>query len=194
MTIGIFFKSRTSTMNEITEQARERARTALDHTGRSGPVNAHTTLPRHLTSVQTLYREARQNYRVLFGEPVRTHRLARAEGFTVTVLSFPAGARFALDLWACNRYGTIRWRCFVCEAIGPGDEGDRVPLVAPAAKVLLHTQGAAQSRLFLAWLRELQERGVDPVRCPAETFEAAHFRLHGSRADKTPARRLSGYP
>jgi hypothetical protein len=181
-------------MNAITEQARERARTALDHTGRSGPVNAHTALPRHLTSVQTLYREARQNYRVLFGEAVHTRRVARARGFTVTVLSFPPGARFALDLWACNRYGTIQWRCFVCEAIGPGEEGDRVPLVAPAAKVLLHTEGAAQSRLFLAWLRELDSRSIDPVTCPAETFEAAHFRLHGSRADKTPARRLSGYP
>src|SRR5271156_4256417 len=132
-------------MNESTEQARERARTAPDHTGRPAPVKAKATLPPHLPSVQTLYREARQNYRVLFGEPVHTRRVARAPGFTVTVLSFPPGARFALDLWTCNRYGTIRWRCFVCEAIGPGGQGDRVPLVAPAAKVLLHTQGAAQS-------------------------------------------------
>src|SRR5271156_1853335 len=150
--------------------------------------------PRFLTSVQTLYREGRQNYRVLFGEPARTRTLARAEGYTVTVWSFVPGARFALDLWACNQYGTIRWRCFVCEAIGPGEEGERAPLVAPAARVLLHTQGAAQSRLFLAWLREREEAGVNPLTCPAATFEAAHFRLHGSRADRTPARRLSGRP
>ena len=159
-----------------------------------GATGSARTAPRCLTSVQTLYREGRQNYRVLFGAPVRIHRMARAQGFTVNVLSFIPGARFALDLWACNRYGTIRWRCFVCEAIGPGEEGDRVPQVTPAARVLLHTQGAAQSRLFIAWLRELEERGIDPVTRPKETFEAAHFRLHGSRADRTPPRRLSGCP
>ena len=84
--------------------------------------------------------------------------------------------------------------CAVCEAIGPGEEGDLVPWVMPAARVLLHTRGAAQSRLFLAWLAESEESGVDPLTCPAETFEAAHYRLQGSRADRTPARRLSGQP
>lgn len=165
----------------------------LAHDAREEPRTGNSRL-QHLTSVQTLYRAGRQNYRVLFGDPARRRILARAEGTTVTVWSFAPGARFALDLWACNQYGTIRWRCFVCEAIGPGEEGDRVPLVAPAARVLLHTQGAAQSRLFLAWLKELEEGGVDPIECPGATFEAAHFRLHGSRADRTPARRLSGRP
>ena len=147
-----------------------------------------------VTSAHTLYREGRKNHRVLMGNPLRTETLARAEGYTVQVWRFLRGSRFVLDLWACNAYGTIQWRCFVCEAIGPGDEGERVPFVTPAAKVLLYTRGAAQSRLFLEWLRELQESGVDPLTCPPETFEAAHFRLHGSRAHKTPARRLSGRP
>jgi Protein of unknown function (DUF2840) len=188
----MIFKTRTKTMNAINGAAAAMG-TAPDQPPQSVSERARAA-PLRLTSVQTLYREGRQNYRVLFGEPLHTHRVARAEGLTVTVCCFSPGTRFALDLWACNAYGTIRWRCFVCEAIAPGEEGDRVPLVTPAAKVLLHTQGAAQSLLFLAWLRELQEWGVDPVTCPPETFEAAHFRLHGSRADKTPARRLSGYP
>ena len=152
-----------------------------------------TTLVR-VTPVHTLYREGRKNFRALFGTPLRTETLARAEGYTAKILSFVRGARFALDLWACNSYGTIQWRCFVCEAIGPGEEGGCVPFVTPAARILLHTQGAAQSRLFLAWLREIEESGVDPLTCPQATFEAAHFRLQGSRADRTPARRLSGYP
>jgi Protein of unknown function (DUF2840) len=193
MTIGTIFKARTKTMNDIHGAATGATKSAAPQPRQSDSGSVRAT-PLRLTTVQTLYREGRQNYRVLFGEPLRTHRIARAQGFTVNVWSFAPGVRFALDLWACNRYGTIRWRCYVCEAIGPGEEGDRVPLVAPAAKVLLHTQGAAQSRLFLAWLRELDERGVDPLTCPRETFEAAHFRLHGSRADKTAARRLSGYP
>jgi hypothetical protein len=177
-------------MNDIQPVTRGAPRGASAQLPESNSNSVRATA-RHLTSVQTLYREGRQNYRVLFGEPLHTQTRARAEGFTVTVSRFVPGARFALDLWACNPYGTIRWRCFVCEAIGPGEEGDRVPMVAPAARVLLHTQGAAQSRLFLAWLRELDEAGFDPLTCPHETFEAAHFRLHGSRADITPARRLS---
>jgi hypothetical protein len=60
--------------------------------------------------------------------------------------------------------------------------------------VLLSTKGAAQSRVFLAWLDQLEKSGIDPVTCPRETFEAAYFRLQGSRADITPPRRLSGRP
>jgi hypothetical protein len=165
-----------------------------DRTPRSCTVGEKASRLVPVTTVHTLYREGCKNFRALFGTPLRTETIARAEGYTRQVLRFERGARFALDLWACNAYGTIQWRCFVCEAIGPGEEGSRVPWVTPAARVLLHTRGAAQSRLFLAWLRELEESGVDPLRCAREIFEAAHFRLQGSRADKTPARRLSGQP
>ena len=65
-----------------------------------------------------------------------------------------------------NTYGTVRWRCFVCETVGPGDEAERVPFVIPAARVLLSTKGAAQSRLFLAWLALITEQGVDPLVAP----------------------------
>jgi hypothetical protein len=147
---------------------------------------------RYLTTVRTLYVEGRKNYRVLFGTPLRTHTLGRWEGYTRLLVCFARGARFALDLWARNAYGTAQWRCFVCEAIGPGEEGVNLPTVTPAARVLLHTQGAAQSRLFLAWLRELELDGIDPLACPREIFEAAHLRLHGCRADRTPPQRLSG--
>jgi hypothetical protein len=86
----------------------------------------------------------------------------------------------------------VQWRCVVCEAIGPGEEGVMVPTVTPVVRVLLESHGAAQSRLFLAWLRGLESAGIDPLECPRETFEAAHFRLHGCRADRTPPQRLSG--
>jgi len=147
---------------------------------------------RFLTTVQTQFRAESHNYRLLFGVPLHTAIIARSEGYTAANLTFTPGARFALDLWRCNSYGTIRWRCFVCEALAPSEEGEAVPFVTPAARVLLHTKGAAQSRLFLAWLAERQALGLDPLSCPRETFEAAHFRLQGSRADRTPPRRLSG--
>lgn len=148
--------------------------------------------PQYLTTVRTLYVEGRKNFRVLFGAPARIETEAQREGYTQRKISFIPGARFALDLWICNAYGTVQWRSFVCEAIGPHEEGNRVPSVSPAARILLSTQGAAQSRLFLAWLRALEEGGTDVLKCPKETFEAAHFRLQGSRADRIPAHRLSG--
>jgi hypothetical protein len=149
-------------------------------------------LPLYLTVVHTLYHEGRHNFRVLFGKPIEVKTRLRITGHTRGVARFAPGARFALDLWTCNTYGTRQWRCFVCEAIRPGEEGDRVPCVVPAARVLLHTKGTAQSQLFLTWLRDLEEGGVDLAGCPAAVFEAAHFRLQGSRADRTRPGRLSG--
>jgi len=167
------------------------------HAGDADPSAAATgnTAARGVvTTVRTVFHSGAKNYRLLFGVPLRTHTVTRAEGYTAAVAHFAPGARFALDLWRRNSYGTIQWRCFVCEAIRVGEEGEVVPFVTPAARVLLQTKGAAQSRLFLAWLTELEMGGIDPILCPSATFEAAHFRLQGSRADTTPARRLRGEP
>jgi hypothetical protein len=144
-----------------------------------------------LTNVRSVYRGGAQNDRVLFGSPVRKRVLQRSEGHTEALWSFRAGERFAIDLWRCNAYGTIQWRCFVCEGLERGEDGEVIPCVTPAVRVLLKTCGAAQSRLFLGWLASLESRGVDLLRCPGTLFEAAHFRLHGSRADRTRPERLS---
>ncbi len=146
------------------------------------------------TTVRTVFQDGAKNDRLLFGQPLRIDTVVERSGYTEALARFAPGTRFGLDLWRRNTYGTIQWRCFVCEALNPGEEGESVPGVAPAAWVLLKTKGAAQSRLFLAWLAELETAGIDPITCPRETFEAAHFRLQGSRADVTPARRLSGQP
>ena len=136
--------------------------------------------------------EGRYNYRLLFGHPKSRRILLATEGYTAKLNAFAPGERFALDLWSRNAIGTVRWRCFVCETVNPGEEAERVPFVTPAARVLLSTKGAAQSRVFLAWLAGLEAEGVDPLKCPADLFLAAHFRLHGSRADTLPPGRLSG--
>ena len=144
------------------------------------------------TKVHEEFAEGRQNYRLLFGSPSRQRTLSAKDGYTARSNYFLPGTRFGLDLWSRNDYGTVRWRCFVCETIQPGASAERVPFVTPAATVLLSTKGAAQSRLFLTWLSELEEEGVDPLACPADLFVAAHFRLQGSRADTTKPARLSG--
>jgi Protein of unknown function (DUF2840) len=146
----------------------------------------------YFTRVYSQFREGLKNYRVLFGAPDAIETVRQIEGQTDQVYFFASAKRFAIDLWKRNAYGTIQWRCVVCEAVGPGILADTVPCVTPAARVLLHTTGAAQSRLFLAWLAELESAGVDPLQCPSAMFEAAHFRLQGLRADRMPARRLSG--
>jgi Protein of unknown function (DUF2840) len=163
-----------------------------DLTSNAGRTGSHPRIP--ATTVRMLYVQGAKNDRLLFGRPLRIETVTQREGYTAAIARFVPGARFGLDLWRSNAYGTIQWRCFVCEAIGPGEAGDSVPFVAPAARVLLQTKGAAQSRVFLAWLAEVESSGIDPVTCPRETFEAAHFRLQGSRADITPPRRLSGRP
>jgi hypothetical protein len=144
------------------------------------------------TQVSEEYLAGRHNYWLLFGRPHLRRIAASREGYSAKLNYFTPGSRFALDLWSRNAYGTVRWRCFVCETVGAGEEAERVPFVTPAARVLLHTQGAAQSRLFLTWLAGLTQEGVDPLKCPADTFLAAHFRLQGSRADRTSPGRLSG--
>ena len=144
------------------------------------------------TQVHEEFAEGRQNYRLLFGQPTHRRTVASREGYTARTNFFPPGVRFGMDLWSRNEYGTVRWRCFVCETVRAGESAERVPYVTPAASVLLSTKGAAQSRLFLAWLAEMEAQGEDPLTCPADFFLAAHFRLQGSRADATAPARLSG--
>jgi Protein of unknown function (DUF2840) len=145
-----------------------------------------------LTQVREEFVEGRYNYRLLFGHSQSSRVLLVNEGHSAKLHAFTAGARFALDLWSRNAYGTVRWRCFVCETVSPREQAERVPFVSPAARVLLSTEGAAQSRVFLAWLRGLEAEGTNLLECPAELFLAAHFRLHGSRADTLQLKRLSG--
>ena len=172
----------------------QESNTRADRDLKSNPERPEAQNQIPVTAVRNVFQQGAKNYRVLFGRPLCIETLAQAEGYTAAIARFAPGARFGLDLWRSNAYGTIQWRCFVCEAISPGEAGDSVPCVAPATRVLLSTKGAAQSRVFLGWLDQLEKSGIDPVTCPRETFEAAHFRLQGSRADITPPRRLSGRP
>ena len=128
------FKKEDDAMNDIHHDA-------TGASGQTSPLDAGMIrAQRHLTSVRTFYREGRQNYRVLFGEPVRTHRIARAEGFTVMVLKFSAApgsrltsgpvintARFAGAASCARRSGRARraigfpwWRRRPSAAAHPG--------------------------------------------------------------------------
>jgi hypothetical protein len=164
--------------------------------GRAAASNEATSLnpeKRHfVTAVVSEYTVKRCHHRVLFGEPVRRVLLARSRGHIRVRHEFVEHSRFVLDLWRRNQYGTLQWRCYVCVSGSPGERLESVPFVSPGARVLLATRGAAQSKAFLAWLYDLQRRGVDPLRCASETFEAVHFRLRGRRAGQWHINALNG--
>lgn len=145
-----------------------------------------------LTTVITEFKSKDRHHRILFGEPVRRSVLIRVKGHLKVRHEFAQDARFVLDLWRRNEYGTLQWRCFVCESVAPGDSAQGVPQVIPGARVLLVTKGAAESRIFLSWAYAVSRSGVDLLRIPRETFEAAHFRLKGSRAQGLHVNTLSG--
>jgi len=50
-------------------------------------------------------------------------------------------------------------------SVGAGTRSGNHPLRDARRSVLLHTKGAAQSRLFLAWLADLESSGVDLLNC-----------------------------
>jgi len=142
------------------------------------------------TQVIELFREGERNYRLLFGQSTLSRLLRSQEGLTARAHYLAPRSRFALDLWSRNAYGTVRWRTFICETVSAGESAQRVPFVAPAARILFSSKGAAQSRLALAWLASLEHRGVDLSKCPAEQFLAAHLRLQGYRADRATPQHL----
>jgi len=147
---------------------------------------------RYVTTVLTEFKAKDCHHRILFGAPVKRSIVLRERGHLKVRQIFLPGARFVLDLWRRNAHGTLQWRCFVCETVAPGELAQRVPRVIPGARILLATQGAAESKLFLSWLYGLTHGGVDVLTIPRETFEAAHFRLKGSRVLGLPMNTLSG--
>ncbi len=58
------------------------------------------------TQVHEEFAEGRQNYRLLFGQPSQRRTVNSQDGYTARTNYFPPGARFGLDLWSRNEYGT----------------------------------------------------------------------------------------
>lgn len=105
------------------------------------------------------YAQGRVNRRVLTGKPVyRGEWTLCTDGVQRRLVRFPVGARFVLDLWECNDYGTTRWRVVVAQAGGPGEACTVLPGVRPGASILTDIQGAQRVRAFLAWIRENRDR------------------------------------
>jgi Protein of unknown function (DUF2840) len=94
------------------------------------------------------------NNRVFVGIPRRTGDwVTGSDAVARRLLYFAAGDRFGLDFWGANEYGTTAWRVVICEALGAGEHGDKLPHVRPLVSVLLDINGAQRGQAFMHWLR-----------------------------------------
>lgn len=134
------------------------------------------------------FEEGRANRRIIVGNPASKGQwTVGADGIRRRLLGFDVGARFVLDCWERNDYGTTRWRVVVCEALVPGGGGVRVPSIRPGVALLVDVQGAARVRSFLAWLRVQGDR-IERY----SAAELARIELHFQRMPLARLRAISG--
>ena len=139
-----------------------------------------TGSPEYLTAVSLHFLEGQKNYRLLFGDPVKTETQDHRLGETRETAYFRPGAIFAIDLWDRNKYGTRRWRILILQApnVGQRDDIERVQQVTPGARKLLETKGTFRCKLLLQWLRTVEVAG-DPTARPPEFYIARDHMLKG---------------
>ncbi|WNL48576.1 DUF2840 domain-containing protein (plasmid) [Dyella sp. BiH032] len=106
------------------------------------------------TRIRTEYKEGVLNNRLIAGNPLRKEVLASTAGHTIELAHFAPHQRFALDLWRRNEFGTTAWRVIVGRTIAPGEYGQKLPGVHPAAVPLMDVSGATRARAALRWLRD----------------------------------------
>lgn len=135
-----------------------------------------------LTQVEELYLEGEKNYRLLFGNPIRSETVElKFKKVTRKIHYFRAGDIFAVDLWDRNSYGTTKWSVYVIQAAYPGEIAIPIPQVSPAARVLLVAEGQKYARVAVRLLKEIENR-TDPTRLPPARFLLTDFRMKASNA------------
>lgn len=151
-------------------------------------MTAQVTVQAAAAEVVEAFEEGRANRRVIVGKPSHTGPWKTGkDGTRRRLLGFDQGARFVLDCWERNDYGTTRWRVVVCEALPPGERGTRVPAIRPGVALLADVTGAARVRAFLAWMRQQGDR--------IERFtpaELARIELHFQRQPLARLRAIAG--
>src|SRR5690348_17210841 len=86
------------------------------------------------TLVSLVFIPRRMNVYLRFGRPLEVREI----GPRKRVALFTPGSVFCRVWSQSNDFGTIRWELTVLQAIGPGENGQRIAGVAPGAKLLLH--------------------------------------------------------
>jgi len=109
------------------------------------------------TTVEASYIQDRRNFRLFFGEPIKA--IEHSYGYnshTRKSFYFEPGQIFGIDLWEKNQFGTVYWQVYVLQALSPGELGQAVPTVIPAAEVLLNAIGRERAARALKAISEIQ--------------------------------------
>jgi hypothetical protein len=149
----------------------------------TGPVAASARAlhapPVDLTQVELVWIEKQIEHWIRFGREVREQVLDRRR----RILSFPAGAAFALVRWAANEHGTVLSRRDILRAVGPGEPCQTIPTVTPGGDILLRVDGWPKVERMLQLIDAIEAIGIDPVEVAPDHWRHVHNRLS---AGETP--------
>lgn len=153
-------------------------------------MSAHAYIRTELGGAEVVeaYAPGRVNRRVLVGVADQEGPwTVGGDGIRRRLLRFAPEARFAIDYWTRNEYGTTRWRVAICESKAAGEAVTPMPAIRPGVVLLVDIQGAARARAFLAWLAE-QGNHVGRF----SHAELARIELHFQRMPLARLRALEG--
>ncbi len=132
-----------------------------------------------IVAVKCEYVRDRVNHRLRFGTPEMSITLRKSQ----KLYAFASGKVFGYIRWKSNKYGTIDWRLYICQASLSG-QVTRVPGIIPGAKVLLSVHGNLAMQRMLQQIDSLEAQTDGGL----EVITPAYWRhLHNARIINRPA-------
>ena len=125
------------------------------------------------TLVSLLFIPRRLNVYLRFGRPLAVRDIDQRK----RVARFAPGSVFGRVCSESNDFGTTRWELAVMQAIGPGENGQRVVGVAPGAKLLLHVDTPRGRRVATALIEAIEGQGIDPTTVAPSYWQTVHGRI-----------------
>ena len=132
-----------------------------------------------LVAVKCEFVRDKVNHRLRFGAPEMSITLRKSQ----KLYAFGAGQVFGYIRWKANKYGTVDWRLYICQASLSG-QVTRVPGIIPGATVLLSVHGNIAMQRMLKQIDSLEAQTDGGL----ETITPAYWRhLHNARIINRPA-------
>jgi len=132
-----------------------------------------------LVAVRCEFVRDRVNHRLRFGAPEMIITLRKNQ----KLYAFRAGQVFGYIRWTANKYGTVDWRVYICQASLSG-QVTRVPGIIPGAKVLLSVHGNIAMQRMLKQIDSLEAQTDGGL----EAITPAYWRhLHNANVINRPA-------
>lgn len=130
-------------------------------------------MPEAFTRVGIVFRPEYLNHWLRFGAPDALVDLDRRRAFAY----FAPGRVFGYMRWEAGEYGTRLWRLQVVRSGNPGDRLERIAGIRPGGELLLDVAGNAAVKRALAFIDDIEARGIDPAAVSPAYFRHAHNRI-----------------